>query len=190
MQETTGGYQENTHFTPALKEALWESLVNEPNDPDLLRLWLFRHQDAWGDAAAVQALAAVARTPNAWLARIWTTREMLAQGRLNEAMAIYESVLALVPNSELAMQEISGHLGEAGYYDEALHLLLQRYVPRQHGALTALNLLNCCLDAGDHRAGRQLLNRLLMENWPGFESVLMRFSPLFERDTFVSSLTN
>jgi hypothetical protein len=154
-------YAGSAGLSPQLHRALWDSLLKNPNDVDTLHLWLKRQGAFEASPDSHRALKAVAAIPGAWLARIWTTRAMLAANRLDEAMALYRDVLASNPNEGLIVQEISGHLGEAGYYDEALHLLLPVYKPKIHGPTAGLNLLHACEDAGDIESGRALAHRML-----------------------------
>jgi hypothetical protein len=171
--------QKSPTLTLALRDALWDSLAENPNDLDTLQLWLSRHGAAEGSETAKRALALVASLPQAWLAKIWTTRDLLARQRLNDAMAIYRDVLSRHIHEPLVIQEISGHLGEAGYYEEAVHLLLPRYVPSVHGPLAGLNLLHACEDAGDDDAGRLLAEKMLAAGFPGFRPLLWSFRERF-----------
>jgi hypothetical protein len=170
----------DSHQIEKLAEGLWESLVRNPNDLEVLRLWVRCREETQGNSGALQALREAAALPRAWLASIWSTRELLAQRKLSTAMAVYRETLDWVPESSLAMQEISGHLGEAGYYQEAIDLLLHRYDPELHGPVVAFNLLNLCEDASDDVAGRRLVHRLRRMDWPQFQRFLDKYEIVFD----------
>jgi len=101
----------------------------------------------------------------------------------NAALAIYKSVLEIA-TEPAAIQEISGHLGAAGFYQEALDLLLPRFVPERDGPTAALNLLHCCEDAGDFDAGLQLVQQLKPLDWPCFGPLLESFESIFSDDFY------
>jgi len=152
------------------RKNLWQALLSDPNDLRILTQWMEDHERNEGERGALEAVNKAAALPGSWLAAIWTTRALLSEGKLNEAMDIYRKVLTLAPAKSLAVQEISGHLGEAGYYEEALDLLLLIYAPRDHGAYTGFNLFNACEDCGDLDAAQEVLDR--MEK--GVEEPLLR----------------
>ena len=158
---------------------LWERLRRTPNDHELLTLWVKQREAAGGDQGALQALREAAALSGSWLAKIWSTREMLAKGDLKSALEIYCVVLKGTDNDSLAMQEMSGHLGEAGYYHEAIEWLLPVYSPHRHGLFAGLNLLNCCQDAQDFDSGLDLVHRMRGVHWPGFEVVLEKYEFIF-----------
>jgi len=155
------------------RENLWRALLSDPNDFNSLTQWIEDHERHDEDPGAADALRKAATLPGSWLASIWTTRALLAQGQLAAAMAIYREALNTASPKSLVMQEISGHLGEAGYYREAIELLLPRYDPRDHGAFAGFNLFNACEDICDLESARIVLDRMEKGvDHPQFEKIV------------------
>ena len=114
------------------------------------------------------ALQRAADLPDSWLAKIWLTRPLLLEeGRWEDSLALYREVLRLAPRKSLAVQEIAGHLGEAGYFRQAIDLLVPIYCPADHGPWAGFNLFNACEDAKDLDAAQEVLTRMLAVDWPG-----------------------
>ncbi len=147
-------------------ETLWQALVTDPNDLNRLTSWIQQNERLSGDLGAKLALERAASLPSSWLAKIWLTRALLAEDKLDEAMGLYREALCLAPRKSLAVQEISGHLGEAGYYREAIDFLLPIYSPENHGPYAGFNLFNACEDIRDWDAAQEVLDRMGSATWP------------------------
>lgn len=149
-----------------VKESLWNALVANPNDADQLTLWVNWNQTRFGPLGGKPALQRAADLPESWLAKIWLTKPLLLEeGQLNNSMQLYKEALRLAPRKSLAVQEISGHLGEVGYFREAIELLLPIYSAEDHGPWAGFNLYNSCLDAGDLASAQEILNRMKKAHW-------------------------
>ena len=147
-------------------DALWQALVADPNDLHRLTSWIQQHERLSGDPGARFALERAAGLPTSWLAKIWLTKPLLEAGQVDESMRLYQEALRLAPRKSLAVQEISGHLGEAGYFREAIDLLLPIYSPDDHGPWAGFNLFNACEDARDPGSAQEVLNRMKKAAWP------------------------
>jgi tetratricopeptide (TPR) repeat protein len=147
-------------------DSLWTAVEADPNDVDRLQRWIVENDKRLGLLASRAALKRAADLPGSWLAKIWLTRPMLLdEGRLKESLDLYREALRLAPRKSLAVQEISGHLGEAGYFQEAVDFLLPLYSPTDHGPWAGLNLFNLCEDARDLDSAQEVLNRMKAVNW-------------------------
>lgn len=147
-------------------ESLWQTVSANPNDIGHLTSWIRLQEQLSGDAGARFALEKAAALPTSWLAKIWLTRVWLATGRLEESLTVYREVLTLAPRKSLAVQEISGHLGEVGYFRQLIELLLPIYSPDDHGPWAGFNLFNACEDTHDLSSAQEVLNRMRRANWP------------------------
>ncbi len=147
-------------------DALWAHLIEEPNDYERLRKWIDANEKAFGENGAQAALRRAAERPDSWLAMIWMTRPMLEDGKIEESIELYRAALELAPRKSLAVQEISGHLGEAGYYWESIDLLLPIYSAENHGPWAGFNLFNACEDVHHLDGAQEVLNRMKKADWP------------------------
>ncbi len=146
-------------------ETHWKTLVEDPNNMDVLQTWIERHQKMVGDLKTRQALERVAKLSDSWLAKIWLTRYLLAEGKLEDSIHLYKEVLQLAPRKSVAVQEMTGHLGEAGYYEVSLDLLLPIYVPADHGPYAGFNLFNAAQDSRNWGAAQNVLDRMKVVDW-------------------------
>ena len=148
-------------------ETLWETLTVDPNEVNLLQDWIEKSETFFGEPGARAALRRAADLPDCWLAKIWITRRMLLEeARLEDSLDLYREVLRLAPKKSVAVQEIAGLLGEAGYFREAIDLLLPIYSPEDHGPWAGFNLFNACEDDHDLNSAQDVLNRMKAAHWP------------------------
>jgi len=173
----------------ALRKTLRQALLLDPNEPSILDWWYTFHKDTSGEARAEKALREVAEERGSWLAEVWLSLTLLQDRKIDEAIAIYRRILGTAAHQGLALQEISGHLGQAGYYQEALDLVFPLYDPALHGPLTGLNLLKVCGDAGAIELGQKLIERMLQQDWPHIRATLLKSRDGFDRplDDFLSA---
>jgi len=155
----------NTSTSTTL-QTLWETLAVDPNEVSLLQSWIEQNEKFFGEPGARAALRRAADLPESWLAKIWTTRLLLEEGRLEDSLDLYREALRLAPKKSVAVQEIAGHLGQAGYFREAIDLLLPIYSPEDHGPWAGFNLFNTCEDADDLDSAQDVLNRMKAAHWP------------------------
>jgi tetratricopeptide (TPR) repeat protein len=146
--------------------SLWTLVLDDPNDIQRLQKWITVNESLSGRSGARDALKRAACLDASWLAKIWFTRLLLLEDhRLEESLELYRKALRLAPRRSLAVQEIAGHLGEAGYFREAVDLLLPIYSPDDHGPWAGFNLFNACEDAGDLDAAQVVLDRMEKARW-------------------------
>ena len=154
-------------FNATTLETLWKAVVADPNDVGRLQVWVEKNQELFTRSGGRDALVRAADLPGSWLAKIWLTRVLLLdEDRLEDSMDLYREALRLAPRKSLAVQEIVGHLGEAGYFREAIDLLLPIYAPEDHGPWAGFNLFNACEDAHDLDSAQEVLNRMKAARWP------------------------
>ena len=157
-----------TTLNPTMLETLWLSVTADPNDVNRLQSWIKMSEKLLGESGGRDALKRAAGLPDSWLAKIWITRLLLlGEGRLKDSLDLYREALRLAPRKSLAVQEIAGHLGEAGHFREAIDLLLPIYAPDDHGPWAGFNLFNACEDAQDLDSAQEVLNRMRAADWPG-----------------------
>jgi hypothetical protein len=173
--------QEISGDRDGLLRALSQGLLLDPNEPAFLDWWYQFHKETLNETQAEKALFEMAKVRGSWLAEIWLSRALLEDRKIAEVLSIYHRLLNTAGNESLALQEISGHLGETGYFQEALDLMYPLYEPDRHGPLTGLNLLQACVDAGAVELGRKLVERMLQQDWPHLRAVLAKFRDGFYR---------
>jgi tetratricopeptide (TPR) repeat protein len=167
--------KENLKMTTS-SEMLWQALMASPNDIDRMTSWVKHEEHLAGAQGAKNALERAAMLSGCWLGKIWLTRFLLHEGLLDESLKLYQEALQCAPRKSFAVQEIGGHLGEAGYYQEIVDLLLPIYSPDDHGPWAGFNLLNACEDSRDFESAQEVLHRMKNARWPNDPS-----APQFKR---------
>lgn len=173
--------QELSGDRAGLRRTLNQGLLLDPNEPGFLDWWYQFHKETLNEKEADKALLEMAELRGSWLAEIWLSRALLEDRKLADVLPVYERILRTAGHESLALQEISGHLGETGHFQEALDLLYPLYDPDRHGPMPGLNLLKACADAGDAERGRDLVQKMLRQDWPQVRTVLIKFRDGFDQ---------
>jgi tetratricopeptide (TPR) repeat protein len=147
-------------------ELLSEALQVDPNLENGLLWWAALARERGGEEAYLEALDAIAEVQGSWRPQLWLARHRLDEGDLTAALGLYNQVLELAADQSDALLMISGDLGNAGYVDQVLELVMPRYVPERHALSVGFNLLNATVQANRRPEGEALLHRIGLLNAP------------------------
>jgi len=150
---------------------LFHGLELDPNQDNGFGWYVAIHQERGGDPAAQEAMRRVAQIPGSWRARLWLARGALVRGSLDDATALYEQALTMVPQPVPAdfLMQMSGDLGQRGYLAEILRLCEPHFKPDFHGITVGNNLIKAHLDLGQLDEARQVLNQLYALKRPDWQ---------------------
>jgi hypothetical protein len=147
-------------------DLLAEALQVDPNLENGLLWWAALARERGGEEAYLEALDAIAEVQGSWRPQLWLARHRLDEGDLAGALGLYNHVLELAADQSDALLMISGDLGNAGYVDQVLELVMPRYVPERNALSVGFNLLNACVQANRRAEGEALLHRIGLLNAP------------------------
>lgn len=153
----------------------------DPNFENGLSLWLLLKKQREGQTAHDEALARLVSLPQTWRARLVLARARLGRQDLAAALRLCEEALAIRKDASAESEALTiatAMLGEAGYCNAALKIALPLYDPRRHGPNPAVNLLQCCVQAGHEDVRKKLVTQLAALGDPAFGGVLAHFSKL------------
>jgi tetratricopeptide (TPR) repeat protein len=154
------------------RAVLRQALGLDPNLDSALGWWSGWARDDQGDAGYIAALQEIAEVPKSWLPQLWLARENLKQGSRNEAMELYEHVLAKAADLPDVLMMVTGDLGNAGALDDLVRLAKPLYQPEVHGPPAGLNLVQALKQLGRLDEARGLVRRLQAMPWPPFAATL------------------
>jgi tetratricopeptide (TPR) repeat protein len=164
-------------------DTLWRALNADPNFDNALMWYAALGREGGGDAGYKAALKRVAGLRGSWRANLWLAREHLAAKELENALALYESVLVVAADERGVLTQISGDLGQNGFVAEVLRLVLPFYDPKRHELLAGGNLLQACVQLGDVARGERLLHEMMLVAGPPDRERLMWYSARFSEMT-------
>jgi len=144
----------------AAEDELWESLELDPNHPDAVLWWGRIAHEAEPEGGFYRAMQQIEAIEGSWFSRLWMARLHLEGQDHGSAVALYERSLPQAAGNPEAMAMISGDLGKAGAFQEAVRLIEPHYDPQAHGPFPGLNLAVACAKMGDKQHGRELLGRV------------------------------
>jgi tetratricopeptide (TPR) repeat protein len=165
---------------PGAHETLWRSLELDPNQDYAIGWWVAIHEEKSGKASGQEALEKIASLPGSWRAQLWMARTMLDSAALQDAIAIYESVLRVAPLDSDALTVISSDLGSRGHSRAVADLIAPRYRPSLADARTGLNLATAYCELQDFAAGLPLMDQLYALGNPGLSNALRSLSERLE----------
>lgn len=144
------------------ESTLWHALELDPNQDNGLLWFAAIARDRSGEPGWVDAIRRTAALPRSWRAHLWLARDALTRRQLDEALALYNKALTLVPRPVPTdfLQQLSGDLGNHGHLPEILRLVEPLYQLELHGIAVGNNLLKANLDLGRIDAARVLLDEL------------------------------
>jgi tetratricopeptide (TPR) repeat protein len=158
------------------EETLWKALEVDPNQDNGLSWWGAIHQERGGQAGFVAAMEQASRIPSSWRPQLWLARSRLEAKDIDGARRLYEHILKLAPQNPDALMMISGDLGNNGYLEEMIQLVLPNYRPELHGPPAGINLIEACLQLGRRADAERILNELFKLNLPPLRQTLMALS--------------
>lgn len=124
---------------------------------------LLRHHERSGGARAVEeAVAARHAAGNCWPAGVRQLALHLAKQEVDAALAVARVLFAKWNGVPALVATLVGELGRGGQARAALDLVLPQFDLARHGAEVALNVVQCCVEAGDFASGKRLLHQVAL----------------------------
>jgi len=161
------------------EQTLWRALNADPNFDNALLWYTALERERGGDAARIAALKRVAGLRGSWRANLWLARLHLEAKELDQAVGLYENILVVAADQPGVLKQISGDLGQNGYIDQIIRLVLPFYDPKRHDFLAGSNLLQAFLELGDVERGEKLLHDLMLLDLAPYREHLMWYSSRF-----------
>ena len=162
-------------------KTLWDGLKIDPNQENGLMWWASIHQERDGKAGFHKSMKKAASIPGSWRPQLWLARSCLEQNDLGKAKEYYVEILQVAADQGDVLMQISGDLGNNGYIDEILAMLLPVYDAEKHGVLPGFNLLEAYLQKKEYVEGEQFLQRLYALNRPDIRERLHHYATEFEK---------
>jgi pentatricopeptide repeat protein len=144
----------------AERSTLRDAVRLDPNQENGFDWWLAKIREEEGEAAAERELRDLAALPGSWRAQLHLASSCLERGELDEALRLYDDMLARAPESGEALAYMVSELAGAGHADAAIARAAPRYRPERHGYPAGHNLLQAYVDTGDWQRGESLLAQL------------------------------
>lgn len=156
------------------ERTLWHALEVDPNQSNGLEWYHELNRERGGDEAGIEAWRRVAALPGSWRAQLWLARRALSAQRPDEALSLYRSSLARLPDPVPTdvLQQISGDLGNAGLLAELSQLCEPRFDAVVHGLDAGNNLVKANLDLGRIDAAKRILDQLFALKRPDWQQHL------------------
>src|SRR5699024_10329486 len=112
--------------------------------------------------------------------QMWLGRHALEEGRVDDALKMYEAVVQHDAVDGDTLMSISGDLGNAGQLDAMCALIAPRYDLQRHTARVGVNLLQAYLQLGDRETGRALLHKMYALQLPPLQDALDHYAQQFD----------
>jgi hypothetical protein len=139
-----------------------EALAAEPNHQAAFAD-LLRHVERGGGARGVEELVAARHAEGrGWPAGVKQVSLHLAKQEVEPALSAARALLERFDGTPALVAMLVGELGRGGQTRAALDLVLPRFDLARHGAEAALNLVQCCIEAGEFARGRTLLHQVAL----------------------------
>ena len=161
-------------------ETLWEALEHDPNQENGLIWWAAIHREKAGEKGFYDAMRKAATIKGSWRPQLWLAKEFLEKKDIKKAKKYYSKILKISEDSSDALLQISGDLGNSGYFDEVIELIYPIYVPEKHSPDVGFNILQCFIEKKEYFEGEKLLAKLYDVENPTIKENLIHFSKEFE----------
>lgn len=151
--------------TERAEQSFWRVLELDPNHRDAFGALLALRGEKGGDEAVQEALARLRALPGNWRALMWQARAALDKKDVDGALAIYREArqLAGEPLPTDLLLQMTADLGHTGHPDVMLKEASSLFDVKAHGLAGAHNLFRACLETGELKAARALLDALFAE---------------------------
>lgn len=147
------------------RELLSAALDLDPNiEPAMLRLLELAGLDCDDEVSGLEArqhcLDQLCQREDAWLPRACIARELLDQGRVDEALDHYERLVAVLPRDSRAITRVTGDLGVHGCTRELVDWFVDNYDTETCGIYAGMNLVQALIAEGEIKRADDLLGQL------------------------------
>jgi tetratricopeptide (TPR) repeat protein len=147
-------------------QTLWRSLELDPNISNSVGWYAAIEEERGGKNAYLDALEKISKLPGSWHADLWIARQLIENGKLDEALARYSKAFRTSDNASEALFMASGDLGKNGHARKVVDLIAPLYSFQQHGYKPAMNLMQAYVELKDRENGLRLLRDLRALNRP------------------------
>ncbi len=153
---------------------LWHALEVDPNQDNALTWYVATQRERFGSDAGIEALRRVVAIDGAWRPQLWLARAALEDHHLEQAVALYHQCLARAgePVPADVIMQISGDLGNHGWFQDLIDLTEPIFRPEVHGLPTGNNLIKANLALGRRNAAIVILNQLNSFKRPDWRQTL------------------
>jgi len=129
-----------THKNPEDAERLvWTALQMDPNNDVTLRLWLVSQNEKKGREGYKKGLTEASKIQGAWRPQIYQFIDYLESHDLKAALSLIDHIVKTAPIESGALADLSGYLGQNGYSDQVLKLILPHYTAERGNLLGLVN---------------------------------------------------
>jgi len=139
---------------------LWEGISLDPNQENAIEWISAIHFEKGGKDDRLEILETISRIPGSWRAQLWIARDMLENGRYENAKLLYKKILDLASQSEDGIMMISGDLGKNGRLDDIFEIVYPIFDIEKHGINSACNIVNACIQSNRKEFGLEILSRI------------------------------
>ncbi|WP_243349520.1 tetratricopeptide repeat protein [Parabacteroides sp. FAFU027] len=156
-------------------DTLWKALLTDPNQENAI-IWIAAiHYEKGGNTDRLKILDSLSMIPGSWRPQLWIARDLLENGKFEEAKTMYKSVLSVASKYSDAMLMISGDLGKNNRVEEVFELVFPLFNIKQHGINTALNLVQSSIISGRKEVGLEILADIKQEQRLDYAELVNRF---------------
>lgn len=170
----------NENNNQKAEELLLKGLQLDPNQDNAIEWWIAIQNAKGGKPAYLSELKKLSDIKGSWRPQLWLAREALQQKDLPTAIRYYKHVISLAKDEGDVLMQISGDLGQNGYYEEIFKLVLPIYDPKKHNVWPGINILQAYLESKKYEEGEKFLKKMLALNRPDIWEKLTNFSEQFE----------
>ncbi len=153
---------------------LLHALEVDPNQENGLGWYTAIQKEKGGEQAFSDSLTQIALFPGSWRAQLWLARLALGKSDIDTARTLYTQAIenAGMPVSEELLMQMSGDLGNTGYLNEIIELVLPYFQVALHGLQVGNNLIKTYVELGRWQEARELIDQLYKQNRPDWREFL------------------
>jgi tetratricopeptide (TPR) repeat protein len=108
-------------------EILWKAIQLDPNYSSSIDFWLVIIRENEGEEAYYNSLKVLSQLPDTWYPQLYLAREHIENKDLTTTLPLLKHVLNTAPLDSDALLIISGDLGQNGFIQEILDIVLPHY---------------------------------------------------------------
>lgn len=143
-------------------ESLKQTLLLDPNQDNALSLLGAIRQEKEGVKGFFQAMEEIAAlNPEGWRARLWLGKQHVGEGRISQAVELYQQVLDLCHSHPEAVDFIAKDLTEQRELQALWDVLSTRYQPKKHSVAAGIKLLQAAAKLNLSDAGLKMAEEIL-----------------------------
>lgn len=159
--------------TEKAEKTLWRALEVDPNQENGLNWYASICYKREGKSGQAEGWRRVAAIPGSWRAQLWLARIALERRKPDQAFLYYRESLARVGDNAPPdyLMQLSGDLGQHGYFAESLQLVEPLFVPERHGLQVGNNLIKANVELRRFDQADKIVRQLRflkMHDWTSY----------------------